>query len=94
MSRTPLAREILRMRRINGISVRAEDARTLIHRLLRQGTADDLSAATTIETGLADGGADVDLGNTGLRAVWHVFAADHPPQGNLAELGDYIAHAI
>jgi hypothetical protein len=79
--------------RINGINVRDDEARTLIDLLLRQGTAHDLSAATAIETGLAGGGADVDLSNTGLRAVWQVLA-DQPPRGNLAQLGDYIAHAI
>ena len=78
--------------RINSIRIRVEDARTLVDLLLRQGAADDLSAATAIETGLAEGGADVDLSNAGLRAVWQVLA-DNPPQG-LANLGDYIAHAI
>ena len=72
--------------------VHPEDARTLVDLLLREGTDDALAAATAIETGLAER-ADVDLSNAGLQAVWIVLA-DYPPEGHLAQLTDYVAHAM
>jgi hypothetical protein len=78
--------------RINDVKVHPEDARTLVDLLLREGSDDALAAATAIETGLAER-ADVDLSNAGLQAVWIVLA-DYPPEGHLAQLTDYVAHAM
>ena len=58
-----------------GVHVDDEDMKTLVDLLLRVGRADNLSAAATIEAGLAEGAGAVDLSEAGCTTVLGVPVA-------------------
>ena len=71
-----------------GVHVDDDDLKTLVDLLLRVGRADDLSAAATIEAGLAEGADAIDLSQAGCAAVLGVL--DDPADG-LAPLRGQLA---
>ena len=56
-----------------GVHVDDDDLKTLVDLLLRVGRADNLSAAATIEAGLAEGANVIDLSQAGCAAVLGVL---------------------